>query len=115
VDSVGTTGHIAKEVEGLTLTYGPNGTGYLIASNQQDNTFLVYKRQGANAYVKRFRIGAYNGIDAVTLTDGIDMFAEPLGPTFPMGVFVAHDGSNGTANQNFKLVSYELLEKLVLP
>ena len=115
VDSVGATGHIAKEVEGLTLTYGLNGTGYLIASNQQGNTFLVYKRQGANAYVTTFRIGAYSGIDNVTSTDGIDVLAEPLGPTFPMGVFVAHDGSNGTANQNFKLVNYELLEKLVLP
>jgi 3-phytase len=108
VDSVGGAGHIAKEVEGLTLTYGSaTRPGYLIASSQSDSTFPIYKRRGANAYVKTFRIRGGNGIDAVTHTDGIDVLAEPLGPTFPKGVFIAHDKPNGKANTNFKLVPYQ--------
>jgi 3-phytase len=106
VDSVGGAGHIAKQVEGLTLTHRSHGTGYLIASSQGDSTFPIYKRRGANAYVKTFRIGAGNGVDAVTQTDGIDVLAKPLGPRFPKGVFMAHDGDNGKANTNFKLVPY---------
>jgi 3-phytase len=107
VDSVGGTGHITGDVEGLTLSYGPNGTGYLIAASQGDSTFPVYKRKGANAYVKTFRIGAGKGIDAATHTDGIDVLAEPLGPAFPKGMFVSQDGYNGNAKQNFKLVPYK--------
>lgn len=107
VDDQEPRGHIASEVEGLALYYGPNGTGYLIASSQTRDAFIVYRRQGNNDFVMAFKIRATNGIDEVTHTDGIDAISANLGPAFPEGVFVAQDHSNGNDNQNFKLVSWQ--------
>jgi 3-phytase len=104
VDSTGGDGHLDADVEGLTLAYGRNGTGLLIASSQGDSTFAVYRRQGANAFVRGFKIGTASGIDEVKETDGIDATTASLGPRFPRGLFVAQDGRNDSGNQNFKLV-----------
>lgn len=109
VDRVRGDGHIGGDVEGLTIAYGKDGKGYLIASSQSDNTYVVYQREGDNAYVKKFRIAAGNGIDEVTNTDGIYVTTANLGPGFPRGVFIAQDGVNDKANQNFKLVPWHLI------
>ncbi len=107
VDSTGAGGHLVADVEGLTIAYGPSGTGYLIASSQGSSSFVVYRREAGNQYVKTFVIDAGSGIDAVSGTDGVDVTTASLGPSFPAGVFVAQDGSNDTGNQNFKLVPWE--------
>jgi 3-phytase len=107
VDSTGTTGHLVADVEGLTISYGPNGTGYLLASSQGNNSFVAYKREGSNDYVKTFKIAPGNGIDGVQETDGIDVTTMDLGSNFPSGVFVAQDGINDNGYQNFKLVPYQ--------
>jgi len=104
VDSTGGGGHLHADVEGLTLAYGRNGTGQLIASSQGDSTFAVYRREGANAFVRRFTVGAARGIDEVKATDGIDATTANLGPRYSRGLFVAQDGRNDSGNQNFKLV-----------
>jgi 3-phytase len=104
VDTTSSGGHLTADVEGLTIAYGANGSGYLIASSQGNNTFVVYQRGGSNAYVSSFQLVAGNGIDAVSDTDGIDVTTANLGPAFPQGLFVAQDGNNDGANQNFKLV-----------
>jgi 3-phytase len=104
VDSTGGGGHLDADVEGLTLAYGRNGTGLLIASSQGDDTFAVYRRDGANAFVRRFTIAAARGIDEVKSTDGIDATTANLGPRYSRGLFVAQDGRNDRGNQNFKLV-----------
>ena len=109
VDGVAAAGHLVADVEGLTIAYGKDGNGYLIASSQGDNTYVVYRREGANAFVKRFRIASGNGIDEVTNTDGIHVTTANLGPVFPRGVFIAQDGVNDKANQNFKLVPWHLI------
>ena len=107
VDSTGSTGHLVADVEGLTISYGPNGTGYLLASSQGNDSFVAYKREGSNDYVKTFKIEPGNGIDGVQETDGIDVTTMDLGPDFPSGVFVAQDGINDNGYQNFKLVPYQ--------
>jgi 3-phytase len=104
VDSTGGDGHLDADVEGLTLAYGRSNTGLLIASSQGDSTFAVYRREGANAFVRAFKIGTARGIDEVKETDGIDATTANLGPRYPRGLFVAQDGRNDTGNQNFKLV-----------
>ncbi len=106
VDSTGRDGHLRPDVEGLALAEGPGGSGFLIASSQGDDTFAAYRREGDNAYVGSFRIGAAGGIDDVEQTDGIAVTTTPLGHRFPQGVFVAHDGRNGREHQNFKLVRW---------
>ncbi len=107
VDATGSRGHLAADVEGLTMAYGANGAGYLIASSQGNSSYVVYKRGSGNDYVKTFKIGSGNGIDGAEGTDGIDVAATNLGTNFPYGVFVAQDGRNDRGNQNFKLVPYQ--------
>lgn len=115
VDSTGPRGHLAADVEGLTIAYGKNGKGYLIASSQGDNSYIIYRREGRNRYVKTFRIIADNGIDEVGNPDGIDVTTASLGPAFPRGVFIAQDGLNEGHNQNFKLVPWHLITGETLP
>jgi 3-phytase len=107
VDKTGSGGHLVPDVEGLTIAYGPNGTGYLIASSQGNHSYVVYRREPGHAFVKTFKIVADGAMDGAEETDGIDVIATPLGPAFPHGVFVAQDGFNDRGNQNFKLVPLE--------
>ena len=110
VDSTGIRGHLSKDVEGLAIYYGESGAGYLIASSQGSNGFVVYLRGEPNDYVTTFGIVAGNGFDDVTHTDGIDVVSVGLGPYFPKGVLVVQDGKNDRANQNYKLVSWKKIE-----
>lgn len=106
IDAVG-AGRLTADVEGLTIYYTSNGGGYLIASSQGSNQFVVYQRGGTNNYVMTFGIEASPLVDKVAHTDGIDVINAPLGPAFPFGLFVAQDDYNEGANQNFKLVPWE--------
>ena len=118
MDSTGSGGHLTADVEGLTISYASQGTGYLIASSQGSSTFVVYTRgpfTTNNTYVKTFKIVAGNGIDKVGGTDGIDVVNFPLGTAFPQGVFVAQDGQNDNGNQNFKLVPWEAIANAGTP
>ena len=106
IDSTGSGGHLDADIEGLAIYEAANGKGYLIASSQGSNDFTVYERDGNHAYLGRFDIGS-GEVDAVTTTDGIEVTSFGLGNAFGQGLFVAQDGSNGSANQNFKLVPWE--------
>ena len=115
VDAVG-KGRLTADVEGLTLYYGPKGSGYLLASSQGSSEYAVYRREGDNAYLVSFEIVTGNGIDGVTKADGIDVVSRSLGPRFERGLFVTQDDRNDRGNQNFKLVSWEDIERaLPLP
>ena len=109
VDRARPGGSLVADVEGLTIAYGSNGKGYLIASSQGNSTYAIYRREGDNTYVKSFRIVA-GSIDQVTETDGIDVTTANLGPRFPHGVFIAQDGADDKGKQNFKLVPWQLIE-----
>ena len=111
--------YLTDDVEGLTIYYGKNGTGYLLASSQGDSTFVAYTREGNNEYVGNFAIGNNGPIDSVQESDGADVINVPLGSNFPFGLFVTQDGSNEPAkivsdegeeenvSSNFKLVPWE--------
>jgi 3-phytase len=113
VDTTGANGHLTADVEGLAIYYGPNGTGYLLASSQGDDTFAVYQREGTNPYIMSFTIGTGNGIDGVSHTDGIHVASASLGSAFPQGMFVAQDDDNDQGNQNFKLVSWQAIAEML--
>ena len=115
VDATGPKGHLTADVEGLTLYYASDGTGYLIASSQGANQFVVYRRKEPNDYVMTFAVTNSPSIDGVRGTDGIDVVNFPLGPAFPFGFFIAQDGKNDTGNQNFKLVPWEHIAKAMTP
>ncbi len=75
---------LAADVEGLALYRLPGGDGYLVASNQSQNDFKVYRRAGAHAYVGTFTL------QGVLHPDGIEVVSAPLGPSFPKGLFANH-------------------------
>lgn len=115
VDAVQPSGHLAADVEGVTLVDLAGGGGYVIASAQyvakaNQSYFTVYNRR-TNAYVGAFRIEAGVTADGCERTDGITAYAGDLGPAYPSGIFVCQDTNNqlpGTSgNQNFKLVRLE--------
>lgn len=96
---------LAADIEGLTLYGAAGGKGYLIASSQGSNTFLVYTREGDNRYV--LTIDPKEGrIDDVSDTDGIAVTNRPTSEQFPAGFLVVQDGSNRGGNQNFKLYDW---------
>lgn len=125
VDTTGAGGHLAADVEGLTLYCAAGHTGYLIASSQGEgnsghpmaDTYAVYRRDGNNEHVMNFRIVANYGldIDKASDTDGIVVVSASLGSAFPYGMFVAQDSPNTGGNQNFKAVPWEAIATEIEP
>jgi 3-phytase len=97
--------HLVADIEGLTITYGTDGAGYLIASSQGSSTFAVYQRGTGNTFVRTFTVAGSGTVDAVTGTDGIDAVAGNFGPGFEHGLLVVHDETNaGGSTSNLKYV-----------
>jgi 3-phytase len=115
VDSTGAAGHVASNIEGLAIYYTTGGGGYLLASSQGSDTFVIYERGGSNAYVASFAIVSGNGIDRVSHTDGIDVSNFALGSPFTQGVFVAQDGYDESPTNNYKLVRWQDIATAVSP
>lgn len=117
VDGVGTEGHLDDDVEGLTIYYAWGGDGYLLASSQGSDDFVVYERRAPHKYRCRFEIGASaeRDIDEVTDTDGIDVTNLGFGELFPVGLFAAQDGSNPRGNQNYKVVDWRDIARAADP
>ena len=118
IDSV-EKGNLTDDVEGVSIYYGENGAGYIVASNQGEDNYAVYRREGANDYLGKFHVVANSvlGIDGASETDGLDVVSAPLGAQFPAGLLVVQDGRNLTpsARQNFKYVSWrDVLQTLHL-
>ena len=96
---VGENGY-ARDAEGLTVYYARDG-GYLIASCQGNDRFIVYGRLPPHEFVKSFHI------EDVKETDEIDVANVNLGPGSPYGLLVCHaDGNPSIA----VVVAYEDLE-----
>ncbi len=96
---------LTADVEGLTLYCASGGKGYLIASSQGSNTFLVYTRQDNNRYLLTIDPKA-GRIDDVSDTDGIAVTNRPTSGQFPAGFLIVQDGSNAGGKQNFKLYDW---------
>ena len=105
------TGNITADVEGVAIYYGSDGAGYLIASNQGADNYLVYERQGDNKFIGHFHVVAdeLTGIDGASETDGLDVTSANLGPAYPNGALIVQDGRNisPVERQNFKIVPWE--------
>ena len=104
---------LKADLEGIGLYRQPRGKGYLVLSSQGDNTYAVFRREGDNAYVGSFTVGAdgETGIDGVSETDGLDVTSASLGAGLEAGAFVAQDGRNISPpeTQNFKLVPWSAI------
>ncbi len=113
VDGVGL--NLEADVEGVTIYYGPEDTGYLIVSSQGSHDYAVYEREGDNSFLSKFEIVDSAAIDAASNTDGIDTISTGLGPSFPSGLFVVQDGDNDPEENNFKIVPWETIARSTNP
>ncbi|MCH7962842.1 MAG: phytase [Bacteroidetes bacterium] len=78
---------LTADVEGITIYYSSQGNGYLMASSQGSDNFKVYERQAPHNFVKTVQV------TGVGNTDGIDVTNLSLGTSFPLGLFLVHDGT----------------------
>lgn len=78
---------LTQDVEGITIYYTAQGGGYLIASSQGSSNFKVYERQAPHNFVKTVEV------TGVGSTDGVDVTNLSLGTSFPLGIFLVHDGT----------------------
>lgn len=83
----GTT-DFGMDVEGISIYNMPDGTGYILVSDQQVGTFNIYPREGSTGKPhEHIRIKA---VEVSTLeSDGSDVTSTALGSKFPHGLFVA--------------------------
>ena len=81
-----------EDNEGISIYQTSDSTGYILVSNQQINSFVVYKREGdgrnPNGH-KLFKEIPFSTVES----DGSDVTNVNLGGKFPKGMFVAM--SNG--------------------
>lgn len=107
--------HLTADAEGLTIAYHPGGARTLFASSQGDSTFATYRLQHSGPrHLGGFRVVDSRATDGVEGSDGAAVTTAPLGPAFPRGLLVVHDGENlptptgeggePRPNTNFKLV-----------
>lgn len=95
---------LVADVEGLAIAPLGAAGGYLVASSQGDNAYVLYDLRD-DEYAGRFRIAA-GALGATSQTDGIEIATGDLGADFPAGVMIVQDGDNLPAAQNFKLVDW---------
>ena len=117
VDSIAASNGLVADVEGVSIYWAQNG-GYIIASAQEADRYVVYDRLPPHAPRGIFSISesADGSIDAVSHTDGLDVVSAAL-PGYPKGLLVVQDDGNPQSgvDQNFKLVDWaEVMEQLGL-
>ena len=95
------------DTEGLAILPDGPEDGLLVVSSQGDNAYALYRLPGMQP-AGRFRIAA-GTYGATEETDGIALIGGDFGPNFADGLFVAQDGQNAPAAQNFKLVSWRAI------
>lgn len=111
IDATGNSGHLRADVEGLAIYYAGADAGYLIASSQGNDSYVLYDR-ASNAYIGTFKI-VDGDVDGTNETDGLDVTNRPMGPAFPYGALVVQDGDNRdgsrSSRQDFKIVPWEVV------
>lgn len=92
-----TTGFVSDH-EGISIYETGTKTGYILVSNQQKNTFMVYPREGVKQDVNNHPLLAEIPVSTIE-SDGSEVTNVNLGSRFPKGVFVAM--SNGKVFQYY--------------
>ncbi|MES2339058.1 MAG: phytase [Pseudomonadota bacterium] len=100
---------LVADAEGLALAPKGRDGGYLVVSSQGDSSYVLYRLPDV-AYAGRFRLSP-GAIDGTSETDGIDLVLGDFGPAYPRGLFVAQDGDNAPATQNFKYAGWAAILK----
>jgi len=85
--------HLSADAEGLTIYRDSHGPGYLFASSQGSDEFVVYGNRGLGGYRATVSVVEGGGIDGVQESDGAAVTSTPLGDAFPHGLLAVHDGN----------------------
>ena len=93
-----------RDHEGIAIYKKDEKTGYILVSNQQKNTFLVYKREGEHSNPHEHVLIAEIPVSTVEC-DGADALNVNFGDQFPNGIFVAM--SNGKV---FHIYDWNILQ-----
>lgn len=93
--------------EGIAIYKTTATTGYILVSNQQANTFMVYPREGANGNANEYPLLVEIPTSTIEC-DGADVTALNLGGAFQKGMFVAM--SNG---MTFHFYNWEDFQKRI--
>ena len=96
IAQVGDSSGLTADVEGVTLYHSANGTGYIIASSQGADKYTIVDRMPPHKPVGEFTV------EGAGMTDGIDVVSIPLNGTYPMGMFVFHNGEDCCPVQSVK-------------
>ena len=99
--------------EGIAIYALPDGTGYIVCTDQLDGNseYHVYRREGEPGKPhdhSREIVVVRGGADA---TDGLDISSRSLGPTLPHGVMIAMNSKP----RNFLVFPWEVIAKAVQP
>ncbi len=81
-----------EDHEGIAIYKTSDSTGYIVASNQQNNSFNIYPREGDTDNANQYTRIAEVPVSAIEC-DGADAISMPIGSKFPKGMLVAM--SNG--------------------
>ncbi|HEU4471495.1 MAG TPA: phytase [Flavisolibacter sp.] len=96
----GRTG-FAQDQEGISIYSLTDSTGYIIVSDQQTNKFQFFTREGSKGDPNRHML--VKTVHLATLeSDGSEVIAQPLGPQFKKGLFVAM-----STDQSFQYYRWE--------
>lgn len=114
VDMVSDRNGLARDVEGVSIWRGANGAGWIVASAQGRDRFVVYERAAPHRPRGVFSVAASadGAVDGVSHTDGLDIHSGAF-PGFPRGLLVVQDDTTGGPEriQNFKLVDWAEVER----
>ena len=103
----GTSG-FAGDHEGISIYKSTDSTGYILVSNQQDNSFVVFRREGDAGNPHHHEPIAKVPVSTIE-SDGSDITALSLNSQFPKGLFVAM--SNGKV---FHYYDWRQIEERIL-
>jgi 3-phytase len=93
--------------EGIAIYKTTATTGYILVSNQQANTFMVYPREGANGNPNNYPLLAEIPTSTIEC-DGADVTSINLGGQYKNGLFVAM--SNG---MTFHYYAWDLIQQRI--
>lgn len=93
--------------EGIAIYKKTDSTGYILVSNQQANTFMVYPREGVNGNPNSYKLLAEVPTSTIEC-DGADVTSVNLGAKYKNGLFVAM--SNG---MTFHYYAWDLIQKRI--
>ncbi|PTB96429.1 3-phytase [Marivirga lumbricoides] len=88
-----------EDREGLSIYKKTDSTGYLLASDQSDNTFHVFTREGNNDFIAELPF-------STDQSDGSEVINYNFGSEFPKGIFVAMSD-----DKTFQIYDWRDIEK----